>query len=70
MRFCASGISFRDNAFDLKRPGMRDYRQCDRCSGGEVEDEPHVVFVCPFNDDLRRDKEWSCLFINNPGNEM
>ncbi len=23
------------------------------CRGGIVEDEPHVVFDCPFYDDLR-----------------
>jgi hypothetical protein len=62
MRFRASGIPFKDNAFELKSIKMRDYRQCDMCSGGVVEDEPHVVFDCPFYDDLRRDKIWSCLF--------
>jgi hypothetical protein len=35
-----------------------------------VEDEPYVVFDCPFYYDLRRDKKWSCLFRSNPGNEM
>jgi hypothetical protein len=65
-----AGFHWKDNAFEYKSIGMIDYRQCDRCSGGVVEDEPHVVFYCPFYDDLRRDKKWSCLFRNNRGNEM
>jgi hypothetical protein len=70
MRFRASGIPFKDNAFEFKSIKMRDYRQCDMCSRGIVEDEPHVVFDCPFYDDLRRDKKWSCLFLLNKKNEM
>jgi hypothetical protein len=53
MRFRASGILFKDNAFEFNSIKMRDYRRCDTCSGGFVEDEPHVVFDCPFYDDLR-----------------
>jgi hypothetical protein len=49
---------------------MRDYRQCDMCSGGVMEHEPHVVFDCPFYYDLRRDKKWSYLFLRNKENEM
>jgi hypothetical protein len=52
MRFHASGIPFKDNAFAFKSIKMGDYRQCDMCSGGVMEDEPHVVFDCPFYDDL------------------
>jgi hypothetical protein len=70
MGFRASGIPFKDNAFELKSIKMRDYRQCDMCSGGFVEDEPYVVFDCPFYDDLRRDMKWSGLFIRNPEKEM
>jgi hypothetical protein len=70
MRFRASGIPFKDNAFEFMSIKMRDYRQCDMCCGGFVEDEPHVVFDCPFYDDLRRDKKWSDLFIRNPEKEM
>jgi hypothetical protein len=44
MRFRASGIPFQDNDFEFKSIKMRDYRHCDMCSGGFVEDEPHKVF--------------------------
>jgi hypothetical protein len=27
---------------------------------GDVEVERYVVLECPFYDDLRRDKKWSC----------
>jgi hypothetical protein len=70
MRFRASGIPFKDDAFEFKSITMRDYRQCDMCSGGSVEDEPHVVFEYPFYYDLRRDKKWSGLFIRNPEKGM
>jgi hypothetical protein len=70
MSFRASGIPFKDNAFDFKSIGMRYYGHCDRCSGGVVEGEPHVVLDCPFYDDLRRDKKWSYQLRNNPGNVM
>jgi hypothetical protein len=52
MRFRASGVPFKENAFEFKSMKMRDYRQCDMCSGGFVEDELHVVFDCPFYVDL------------------
>ena len=62
MCFRTGSIQFKDNDYKLKSRNNLCHRFCSLCDLGVVEDEQHVIFQCPFYNDLREDQRWAHLF--------
>jgi hypothetical protein len=62
MFFRTGSIQFKDNNCRINGRNSTRHRFCSLCDLGVVEDEQHMIFQCPFYDDLREDQRWAHLF--------